>query len=195
MIDDMAPVLAPKSDQWNADDFLVGPRTVTIRDTKITGEKGSEKLEVFFHGDEGKPWRASKSMARLLYAVWGSRNNYIGKSLTLFCDPSVTFGNETPGGIRVSHMSDIGQSRTVQLTKTRGKKKPYTVQPLTVAAERGLDDLKSGANQAASNGSGALTAWWGTLTPNEKKVIKPHMDDYKTLAATKDQPTESLIGE
>lgn len=192
---DMSLTVAAKSDQLNADDLL--GRTITVRITSVRGSDAPDQpVSIGYEGDGGKPYKPCKSMRRVLLHCWGKDGqSYVGRSMTLYCDPKVKFGGLEVGGIRISHLSHIGQPMTMALTASKANKKPYTVQPLMIAEERGIEDLKAGAAQASSNGSASLTAWWGTLTPNEKKTIKPHMDEYKALAATKDQPTESLIGE
>jgi hypothetical protein len=50
--------------------------------------------------------------------------------MTLYRDPSVKFGGMDVGGIRVSHLSHIDKPLSVALTVSRGKRLPYTVQPL-----------------------------------------------------------------
>lgn len=127
---DMTAVIQPKSDQMNSDDLMAGPRTIKI--TKVTLTPGSEQpCAVSFEGDQGKPWKPCKSMARVLVLVWGADSkNYVGKSLTLYRDPDVKWGGMAVGGIRISHMSDMKSNAPLMLTVTRGKKAPYTVKPL-----------------------------------------------------------------
>lgn len=130
---DISTTIEPRSDQLNADDLLVGPRTVTITDVTV----GSAEQPVHIHLAEvpGRPWKPSKSMRRILVAIWGpDASTYIGQRVTLYRDPDVTFGRDRVGGIRISHMTGLSEPRTVSLTVTRGKRRPYTVQPLTDVA-------------------------------------------------------------
>src|SRR4051812_19975879 len=123
-MNDMRPVIVPKSDQINSDDLLAGPITITI--TKVDIRPGTEQpISVFYEGDNGKPWKPGKSMARVMVTCWGpDANNYIGRSVTLFCDTTVTWGGMAVGGIRISHLSHIDSAQTMALTATKGKKKP-----------------------------------------------------------------------
>ena len=132
-MNDMSSAIEPKSDQQNADDFLAGPRTIVVTDVVI--KPGEEQpVSVFFEGDNGKPWRCCKSMSRVLVTAWGpDAKVYQGRSITLFRDPSVKWGGMEVGGIRISHLSDIDSTMQMALTATRGKRAPYTVQPLKVA--------------------------------------------------------------
>ena len=62
---DVSKTIAPKSDQLNADDLLGGARTIKI--TKITkAESPEQPINIFFEGDEGKPYKPCKSMRRVL---------------------------------------------------------------------------------------------------------------------------------
>ena len=133
---DVGTTIAPKSDQLNSDDLISGPRTVTI--TRVAGNEGSaeQPINIFFEGDDGKPYRPCKSMRRVLVSVWGrDGNEYVGRAMTLYRDPSVRFGGLEVGGTRISHMSHIDKPITMALTATRANRKPYTVQPLKVAAK------------------------------------------------------------
>lgn len=128
----MAAVIEPKSDQLNADDLIAGPRTITI--TKVEIRPGTEQpVSVHFDGDHGKPYKSGKSMNRVMVQAWGpDASKYVGRSLTLYRDPTVRFGKDEVGGIRISHMSHIDGPLRMALTATRGQRKAYTVQPLQV---------------------------------------------------------------
>lgn len=132
---DMTKVTEPDSTQVNADDFLAGPQTFTITGVKIRGGK-EQPVEVSLQGTE-KFFRPCKSSCRVMVHVWGPDSaQYVGKSLTLYCDPSVKWGGMSVGGIRISHMSDMTEPMTMALTASRGSKKPHTVRPLEVAQSR-----------------------------------------------------------
>ena len=129
MINDLSYVIKPKSDQLNADDLIAGAIQITV--TGVKAVNGDQPLAINFHGDNGKPYKPCLSMRRVLIMAWGKDGNaWIGKSIVLFLDPSVTWSGQAVGGIRISHLSHISQPMTLSLTATRGKRKPYTVQPL-----------------------------------------------------------------
>lgn len=132
-MNDMKAAIIPKSDQLNADDLLTGPITITITGVSIKGGQ-EQPVAISYEGDNGKPYKSCKSMNRVLVTAWGAdANNYVGRSLTLYCDPKVTWGALAVGGIRISHMSHIDAPITMALTVTKGNKKPFTVHPLVVA--------------------------------------------------------------
>ena len=128
---DMGQAIIPKSDQLNADDLLTGPKTIKI--TGVTVRGGQEQpVAISYEGDDGKPYKACKSMCRVLVSAWGADSvQYVGRSLTLYCDPKVKWGGMEVGGLRISHMSHIDSALTMALTVTRANKKPFTVKPIT----------------------------------------------------------------
>ena len=124
--------IEPDSTQLNGDDFMAGPETVTVTALKA-GPSEQQPINVHL-AEYDRPWRPSKSMRRVMIAIWGERgSDWVGKSLTLYFDRSVKFGGVAVGGIRISHMSGLDGARTLMLTTTRAKRSGYTVQPLVDA--------------------------------------------------------------
>lgn len=133
---DMTPVIAPKCDELTADDLLSGPRTVRI--TGVDIRVGQERpVSIWFEGDEGRPFKPCKTVSRLLVHAWGpDAKKYVGKMMTLYRDPKVTWGALEVGGVRVSHLSDIERDLVVALGAKKGKKLPHTVKPLKQQQQR-----------------------------------------------------------
>jgi hypothetical protein len=129
---DITSTLEAKSNQLNTDDLIAGPRTISI--TQVAAGNADQPVAISFDGDQGKPWYPCKSMRRVLVAAWGAdASQYIGRRVTLFRDPSVTYGSIQVGGIRVSHLSELDGPLSIALTVTRQKRAPYKVQPLPAA--------------------------------------------------------------
>jgi hypothetical protein len=126
---DLTDTIAPRSDQLNADDLLVGPRTFTIEN--VCAGSLEQPVEIHLVGLPGRPFKPSKTVRRILVAAWGpDASTYTGRRMTLYRDPSIRFGKEEVGGIRVSHLSDIDKRIQIALTVTRGKRSPFVVDPL-----------------------------------------------------------------
>ena len=126
---DISDSLAANSNQQNYDEFLAGPKTVTVSEVK----KGSAEQPVEVHLVEfpGKPFKPAKTVRRLLAKVWGTdASQWAGRRLTIYGDPDVRYGGKAVGGLRVSHVSHIDKPVEVLLTESRGKKRSHTVQPL-----------------------------------------------------------------
>lgn len=187
---DMMETVIPKSDQLNSDD-LIGGKTMTIKITKASVNKRDEQPATLnFEGDNGKPYKPCKSMRRVLIEIWGKDSAaYVGKSMTLYCDPKVKFGGIEVGGIRISHMSDLTAPRTLALTATKANKKPFTVKPLVVAKAttaqpaQAIDpSVKAAGDEASSHGVEAYTAWLGTLSAEVKETVRPYHNDWSKKA-------------
>lgn len=153
-MNDMTAVIAPKSDQWNADDLIAGPMTITIREVRIrAGEE--QPVSIYVDGSD-KAYRPCKSMSRALVQMWGpDASRYIGRSLTLYRDPKVRFGKDEVGGIRISHATHIDGPQKLMLTATRGQRKPFLVEPLQIeqaedAARKWADGFITAVNSAGS---------------------------------------------
>ena len=130
---DISDSLAANSNQQNYDEFLAGPKTVTVSEVK----KGSAEQPVEVHLVEfpGKPFKPAKTVRRLLAKVWGTdASQWAGRRLTIYGDPEVRYGGKAVGGLRVSHVSHIDKPVEVLLTESRGKKRSHTVHPLAETA-------------------------------------------------------------
>ena len=135
----------PRSDQWNADDFIGGPRTFTIAGVKA-GTAG-QKYDIELVEGQGRAWRPPLTVLRLLLAAWGDEASvWVGRRVTLYRDESIRFGPDAVGGIRVSHMSHLpdGKPFSVKVTTSRGRRGTITVDPLAedhVVSAETLDTL------------------------------------------------------
>ena len=153
---DISDTLAPKSDQLDAVDLLGGPQTFTI--TNVTKGNAEQPVQIAL-AEFPRVWRPGKSMRRVLAACWGTdASQWIGRRVTLYCDETVTFGNDVTGGTRISHLSHIDKAKKVPLLVKRGKSATFTVQPLKV-------DPK--AEQIAT-----LRAEWSSATPERQAEIQ-----------------------
>lgn len=173
---DMA--LEPKSDQLNADDLIAGPATFTIE--KVSRGSVEQPVDIHLTERPGRPWRPSKSMRRVLVNAWGPDTSlYAGHRVTLYRDPSVRFGKDEVGGVKVSHLSHITKRTTVSLTVTRGKRAPHSVDPLPVAtpnaaAEPTPDDV------AGCTDRESLGKMWRESGPTMRRVIETRVAELDT---------------
>lgn len=149
---DLVAASAANSDQIEAGDFLTGPRIVTV--TGVT--RGSTEQPVNIHVAEfDRAYRPCKSMIRALRAAWGDQaQEYIGRRMQLYRDPTVTFGSAAVGGVRISAVSHITEPVVVQLMVKRGRRAPWTLQPLVESK------------------SDILRAEWKTATPERRAEIE-----------------------
>lgn len=136
---DITSTLEPKSDQLDACE-LPTPRTFTI--AKVTkGSTDEQPVQVWF-AEFPRPWRPSKGMRRVLAAAWTPiASEWVGRRVTLYCDPDVRFGGIEVGGIRISHLSHLEGPKKVPLLISKGKSAMFTVHPLV--GEPGLSKAQS----------------------------------------------------
>lgn len=176
---DVTKAIEPKSDQQNADSLLSGPRTIKIKDIAYDATAETQKLWIYFQGDDGKPWKPCRTAARCLVSIWGAdASKWIGLSCTIYNDPDVQFGGAKVGGIRVSHMEGLTAPRTLMLTKTRGKKGATVIKPLDVKRsthpEPGAPprDLDAEIEAAKTMTPEDKKAWWGGLTGEQREYVR-----------------------
>ena len=148
-MNDMTATIVAKSDQINAADLIGNPRTVTIREVRIKAGD-DQPVTIMIEGDK-KAFRPCMGVRRLFVRVWGpDASKYIGQSLTLFRDPSVTWAGKEEGGIRVSHMTGINSKIVEFMRISRTATKPYEILPL-IAEVRDLPKQRQTAEQWASD--------------------------------------------
>jgi hypothetical protein len=164
-MNDMTPVITPRSDQISADDFIAGPKTFTIERVSIM--PGTEQPVQITLVGEDRVWKPCKSVSRCLVAAWGpDANVYLGRSVTLYRDPKVKWGGMEVGGIRISHMSNIERDMLLQLTATKGKRTPHVVKPLVA------QEAKPATDKAAEWAESHIEAIRGTATLEDLATVE-----------------------
>lgn len=199
---DLSKTIIPDSSQINFDDLVSGPMTITV--TKVTGnDSGHQPINIHFDGSDGRVFRPCKTVRRVLVKIWGPDGKaYVGRSMTLYGDPSVKFGGIAVGGIRISHMSHIDQAVTIAVTVSRAQRRPYTVKPLppieqnTTPAEQGEAqgaesdpadtiphaELYKAAEAAALMGLRAYQKHWAEIGPSSRKALAGDHEFFKVMA-------------
>lgn len=186
---DLDEMVTPKSDQQNYDDFAAEPRTVTI-----TRVKSSDSLEqpllIYFEGDGGRPYKPNKSMRRVLRSVWGRDGaKFVGRSMTLYGDPTVLWAGKEAGGIRISHMSGISSPMTLKITKKKGDRGVLKIYPLPSSDPVKREPPKPSANpepatkpeptdrslsdeatERAQSDPANLAAWWNSDETKQRRA-------------------------
>lgn len=131
---DITRTVEPRSDQLNYDDVAAETMLITVVEVK----KGSPDQPVELHNQEhpGRPYKPGMSMRRVLIAAWGKdAAAYVGRRIELYGDPTIRFGKEAVGGIRIRALSHITSAIELPLTVSRGKRERYVVQPLVEKTE------------------------------------------------------------
>lgn len=183
---DMRQTIIPKSDQMNSDDLIASP--ITIKITRVEIREGTEQpVSIYYAGGNGKPYKPCKSMCRVMVQLWGAdANKYVGRSMTLYRDPSVKWGGMEIGGIRISHMSDTDKMHSIPLTVTRGSKKNHTVKQLAIEKNEDITHVLEDARSSALHGVASYQAYFEGLTPENKRLLLPGHEELKRIAKEAD---------
>lgn len=192
---DLSQTIAPKSDQMNSDDLISGSRTIKI--TRVSADQASKEqpILVYFEGDDGKPYKPCKSMRRVMVHVWGSDGSqYVGRSMTLFRDPTVTWGGMQVGGIRISHMSHMDTKVTMALTATKSSRKPFIVNPLIEEKKPDPSPIDIYGNEVRANLlSATLAEWWDETADRRAALNAPQdrLDKWQAAVNAKLRPGDA----
>ena len=177
---DISRTVEPRSDQLNFDDVAAHATVITI----VKVEQGPPEQPVHLHNAEypSRPYKPGKSMRRVLIAAWGTEAAaYVGRRIELYGDPSIRFGGDAVGGIRIRALSHMAEPMTIPLTVTRGKRAPFVVRPLLSAADPLAEILR------AANTLDDLRAAWEMVAGQGKSGVAE-------LIAIKDQRKTELTG-
>ena len=188
---DVSETLAPKSQQLDNIDLTDGPRTFTI--TRVELRDNAEQPLWIHLAEFDRPWPPNVNMRRVIAHVWGRESDaWVGRRLTLFRDPRIKFGNDTTGGTRISHMSDIDKQVEVPVLVSKGRSATYTVQPLpdtpgASVAPAGGPQSKAAPDAPAPDGAPGVSVtpddvaacesipqlrkWWKAIEHEEARAV------------------------
>ena len=169
---DISETLAPKSDQLDNIDLRgQDPRIFTV--TAVDVNPGAEQPVTVHLAEFDRPWKPGKNMRRVLAYCWGRESdNWVGKRVELFSDERVKFGNETPGGTRISRLSDIDGPKSAPVMLSKGRAGVYKVTPLP----DGPQPLAESAIACADLEQ--LGQWWHQY-PDQRPALKARADEIK----------------
>ena len=176
---DMTESIAPKSDQMDYEDLIGGERIFTISEVR-KGPSAEQPIEILL-AEFPRPWRPAKTVRRLLVAAWGADGSqYVGQRVMLFGDSTVKWAGQPVGGIRVKAMSGIDKPLTVALTVTRGKRAPFTVQP--------LPDAITPEQVSAASSIDELRGMWQAASPDVQQLIQQRVAELRAQVTTLPTP-------
>lgn len=176
---DMTDSLQPRSDQINADSLTAGPVVVTV--SGVVPGKASQPFDFQLAEFPGRCYRPGVTMRRVIAAAWGRETDaYMGRRMELYCDPDVRFGKEQTGGIRISRMSGITKPLTIRAQTTRGKRAPFTVEPLPDAEPSSPVRHVSAEEIAACSSEAELrNIWESTTDPSVRAAINARVQELR----------------
>jgi hypothetical protein len=154
---DMSGSTKAKSDQINYVDLgHEGLQEIRVTSAhQVDDGKGGLKTVINYEGDNGRPYKPSKGMDRLIQCKFGWGNdsdNWIGKSILLVGNKDVVWAGSAHGGIQIKALSHIDKAGFVELVALNGKKRslykvdffePSVIKP-TADELAWIDAIKSG---------------------------------------------------
>jgi hypothetical protein len=191
---DISKALVAKSDQLNASDLTGAPIVATIKGTR----KGDSAKPVIVDlvGMDGRPWKPSKGMLRVVAHAWGTESDvWVGRSVKLANNPEVIYGGEPVGGVEVVAMSHLDSPFTIPVRISQKKVKQHHVEvlaePATEPWRAQWQAIENALKAAGYEGDGpAMLATAGqvigTTWPHPNKISAE--DAQKILAAVRDEP-------
>lgn len=144
-------------------------------------------------------------MRRIIYSVWGGESSdYVGRSMTLYVDPTVAYKGQIVGGVRISHMSNITERKSIMLTIRQGQKAPWTIEPLVIdepkdsdtepppdaLSDEDLNVLFLRAKSTAAGGMDEYKSWFMALNAIQKAALQntkePDRDGFDQVKSVHD---------
>lgn len=123
---DISKALVAKSDCLNASDLTGSPIVATIKAVRPGDAK--KPVIVDLEGMDGRPWKPSKGMLRVVAHAWGTESDaWVGRLVKLTNNPEVIYAGEPVGGVEVIAMSHIDAPFTIPVRISQKKVKQHTV--------------------------------------------------------------------
>lgn len=173
---DLSRTIIPKSDQLNFED--VQSQSITAAIKAVRAGNSEQPVFIDLEGFDGRPYKPSKSMRRVLIGGWGADgHSWVGRSLTLVGDASVRYGGVAVGGIKISAMSDVEADFSMMLSVSRGKRQEHRVRKLDVKQQATPESaLKWFSDNALSMDSTKLDVAYnrtkGVIGSNDELIAK-----------------------
>lgn len=164
---DISKALIAKSDMLNASDLTGAPVVATIKNVR-PGDRNKPVI-IDLAGMDGRPWKPSKGMLRVLSYRWGTETDaWIGRLVKLGNNPEVIYAGEKVGGVEVIAMSHIDAPFTIPVRISQKKVKQHHVdllaEPVTEPWVAQWQAITNALAQAGYQGDGpAMLAHAGQI--------------------------------
>jgi hypothetical protein len=154
---DISKALVAKSDMLNASDLTGAPIVATIE--AVRRGDAAKPVIVDLVGMDGRPWKPSKGMLRVIAHAWGTESDvWVGRSVKLVNNPEVIYAGEAVGGVEVVAMSHIDKPFTIPVRISQKKVKQHHVavlaEPVTEPWQAQWQAIKNALTAAGYEGDG-----------------------------------------
>lgn len=164
---DISKALVAKSDQLNASDLTGAPIVATI--SGVRRGDAAKPVVIDLVGMDGRPWKPSKGMLRVIAHAWGTESDaWHGRLVKLVNNPEVIYAGEAVGGVEVIAMSHIANAFTIPVRISQKKVKQHHVavlaEPVTEPWRAQWQAIENALTAAGYQGDGpALLATAGQV--------------------------------
>ena len=154
---DISKALVAKSDQLNASDLTGAPIVATIE--AVRRGDAVKPVIIDLVGMDGRPWKPSKGMLRVIAHAWGTESDaWVGRLVKLTNNPEVIYAGEKVGGVEVIAMSHIDAAFTIPVRISQKKVKQHHVavlaEPVTEPWQAQWQAIKNALTAAGYEGDG-----------------------------------------
>ena len=154
---DISKALVAKSDMLNASDLTGAPIVATVE--AVRRGDAAKPVIVDLVGMDGRPWKPSKGMLRVIAHAWGVESDaWVGRSVKLINNPEVIYAGEAVGGVEVVAMSHIDKAFTIPVRISQKKVKQHHVavlaEPVTEPWQAQWQAIKNALTAAGYEGDG-----------------------------------------
>lgn len=193
---DISAALVAKSDQLNASDLTGSPVVAIIK--AVRRGDATKPVIVDLDGMDGRPWKPSKGMLRVVAYAWGTESDaWVGRSVKLVNNPEVIYSGVAVGGVEVIAMSHLDKPFTIPVRISQKKVKQHHVdvlaEPVTEPWIAQWQAIRNALAEAGYEGDGpALLATAGQVigaTWEHPNKISAE-DAQKILAAVREDNKE-----
>ena len=155
---------------------------VTIRglkQTNVARDDDEPEMKWIIKFDEfNKPMVINTTNLKLAAMILGEKmtEKWAGKTIEVFHDPSVSFGDKLVGGIRFRKVGKTHARQASTGDDWGSPSEPAQTNDVAIKEQEITD--------AANNGTPALKTAWGGLTDAMRDSLRQHLPAFKGIAAT-----------
>lgn len=187
---DISDTLLVKSDRICADDLLAGDLIITVTKADKFTEDTKKRIKIWNDVFPDKCYIPTTGMARAIAMKWGKdSDNWIGKQLQLYREPTVIYAQKEVGGVEVRNMSHIPESFTFMLKVSKYKSRPHTIGVIKggevtvakkepkkeVVKDEKFEALKEAGYKAAEGGYDVFVVWGKALSQDDRAIIQTEL--------------------
>jgi len=177
-----------RNSQWLGSDDMGDDGTVTltvarVEEARVESDTGTKRRPIVHFRENVRPWQPCITTCECMAAMYGDdTDGWSAKPVTLWWDPSVKFGRDTVGGVRVRGAPGLGRTVTARISLP--KKRPFDVKlhdtkPAQVDPSAARAKLLEAAESKHNIDKATIEAW--LAEQGAKDIAAMTVDDLRGL--------------